>query len=205
MLDTAMVAASPMVIDRLMPAYDATRIEHLVVPGEIETVYAATCEADFLEAWRGSPAVRFLFAARGVGERAVALARHRAAETPPEPDRLRLTDMTTRGDWVLLGEDPPHEIAFGVIGRFWAGETSWEQIDASDFETYDQPGRARIACNFSLRRYGAGHTLVSYECRTKGTDAESTSGFLRYWRALSPFIGVVLRAQLRVISKQAQR
>jgi hypothetical protein len=205
MLETTTDAASAMLIDRLMPDYDATRIEHLVMPGEIETVYAATRQADFLEAWRGSPAVRFLFAARGVGERAMALARRQAVKTPPVPDRLRLIDMTTHGDWVLLGEDPPHEVAFGVIGRFWAGETVWEQIDASDFETYDRPGRARIACSFSLRRYGGGRTLVSYECRTKGTDAESTSGFLRYWRALSPFIGVVLRAQLHVIANEVQR
>lgn len=44
---------------------------------------------------------------------------------------MRLADMPTHGDWVLLGEDPPHEIAFGAIGRFWAGETVWAQIDAT--------------------------------------------------------------------------
>jgi hypothetical protein len=44
-----------------------------------------------------------------------------------------------------------------------------------------------------------GQTLVEYECRTQATDAPSRRAFLRYWRALSPFIGIVLRAQLRAI------
>ena len=59
---------------------------------------------------------------------------------------------------------------------------------------FDRPGFAKIACNFSLRPYGDWHALVSYECRTKGTDPGSTRAFLRYWRALSPLIGFVLGA-----------
>jgi hypothetical protein len=49
-----------------------------------------------------------------------------------------------------------------------------------------------------------GRTLVSYECRTLATDAAARIGFLRYWRPLSPFIGVVLRAQLGAIARQTQ-
>ena len=56
---------------------------------------------------------------------------------------MRLADMPTHGDWVLLGEDPPHEIAFGVVGRFWAGDTVWAQIDAADFEAFAEPGFGR--------------------------------------------------------------
>gem|GEM_PF-4117574 len=40
-------AGEPMLIDRLMPAYDALRAEHWIVPGDIATVYAATRRADF--------------------------------------------------------------------------------------------------------------------------------------------------------------
>lgn len=194
-------AARPMLLDGLLPDPDATRIEHRVIAGTIGDVYAATRDADFLDTWRGSPAVRGLFALRALGERAVAFARRRAPVVVPELESLRLADLPAHGDWVLLGEEPPREIAFGVIGRFWAGETVWERIDAADFTSFDGPGRARIACSFSLRSYGAGRTLVTYECRTKGTDAQSTTGFLRYWRVLSPFIGYVLRAQLRTIAQ----
>lgn len=47
------------------------------------------------------------------------------------------------------------------------------RIDAADFTSFDRPGRARIG---------------------------STEGLLRYWRLLSPFIGSVMRAQLRTIA-----
>jgi hypothetical protein len=113
---------------------------------------------------------------------------------------MRLADMPSHGDWVRLGENPPFEIAFGAIGRFWSGETVWEQIDAADFASFAAPGFAKIACCFSLRSYGTARTLVSYDCRTLATDAAARDAFLRYWRPLSPFIGVVLRAQLGVVA-----
>ena len=97
----------------------------------------------------------------------------------------------------------PSEIAFGAVGRFWAGETAGRRSTPTGSATFDRPGFAKLACNFSLRSYGEGHTLVSYECRTLATDAEARAGFLRYWRPLSPFIGVVLRAQLGVVAATA--
>jgi len=191
-----------MLLDRVLPEFDATRSEHAVVPGELGPVYQAVRRADFIQAWRGSPAVRFLFGARSLGERAVAAIGRRPFEEPPAPESMRLADLPSQGEWVLLGEDPPHEIAFGTIGCFWAGETAWESIDAREFAAFDRPGLAKIACNFSLRPYGKGRTLVSYECRTHATDAAGRAGFLRYWRPLSPFIGVVLRAQLGVVATE---
>jgi hypothetical protein len=178
-----------MLIDRLMPSYDAVRAEHRIVPGDIATVYAATSHADFIRAWRESTAVRLLFAARGVAERAISLIASRERREPPPPESMRLADMPTHGDWVLLGEDPPHEIAFGVVGRFWAGETVWAQIDAADFEAFAEPGFGKIACNFSLRPYGPDRTLVTYECRTLATDETARRGFMR--------------SQLRVIDAEA--
>jgi hypothetical protein len=115
---------------------------------------------------------------------------------------MRLADMPTHGDWVLLGEDPPHEIAFGVLGRFWAGETIRGQIDAADFETFAEPGFGKIACNVSLNPDGTDRTLVTYECRTLATDETARRCFKRYWRPLAAFIGLVMRSQLRVIEAE---
>jgi len=193
---------APMLIDRLMPSYDAVRAEHRIVSGDISSVYAAARRADFIRAWRESAAVRLLFAARGAGERAISLIARREHREPPTPESMRLADMPTHGDWVLLGENPPHEIAFGVVGRFWAGETVWAQLDAADFEAFAEPGFGKIACNFSLRPYGANRTLVTYECRTLATDDRARRSFMRYWRPLAPFIGVVMRSQLRVIDAE---
>jgi hypothetical protein len=202
---TTVSAAAPMLIERLLPRYDAVRIEHRVVPGDVEAAYGAVMRADFMRAWRESAGVRVLFAARSLGERAVAAASRRAFVEPAVPESLRVEDMPERGEWVALGEDRPREVAFGAIGRFWSGETAWRQIDAAEFASFAAPGFAKLACNFSMRAYGAAQTLVSYECRTLATDEIARAGFLRYWRPLSPFIGVVLRAQLGVVADEAAR
>ena len=192
-----------MLLDRLLPVYDATRVDHRIVEGDRDAAYRAVMEADFVRAWKASPAVGVLFGTRQSLERAAAAMRGRPASPPEEIQSMRLAGMPTHGEWVLLGEDPPSEVAFGVIGRFWSGETSWEEIDAADFAAFDRPGFGKIACNFSLRAYGATRTLVSYEARTTATDETARRGFMRYWRPLSPFIGVVMRAQLRVVADQA--
>ena len=197
------VTSGRMLIDGLMPTYDAVHAEHRIIAGDVASVYAATRRADFMQAWRGSPVVRLLFAARGLAERAVSLITRREHREPPPPDALRLADMPSHGDWVLLGEEPPAEIAFGAIGRFWAGETVWKEIDAADFEAFAEPGMSKIACSISVRAYGVDRTLVTYECRTRATDANARRGFLRYWRPLAPFIGLVMRSQLRVIDDEA--
>ena len=186
-------------IDEVMPVYDARRVERRLVPGTVDEVYAAALHADLMDTWRHSLLLRFLFWARGMGERAVSLARRRPHVEPPAPASLRLEDLPTHGEWVRLGGTPPHEFVFGVGGRFWAGETVWDEIDADDFAGYDRPQRARIAACFRFTQQAGGQTLVEYECRTQATDAPSRRAFLRYWRALSPFIAIVLRAQLRTI------
>ena len=123
----------------------------------------------------------------------------------PEPAALRLVDLPDRGDWVRLGDDPPKEFAFGVIGRFWAGQTVWEQIDAAEFRSFSTPGYAKIAANFSLRAYGDHRTLLSYEARTQATDDAARRGFLRYWTVVSPGVGMVMRATLAVVDDHVRR
>src|SRR3981081_2422614 len=83
-------AGKSMLIDRLMPSYDAVRTEHQIVPGDVATVYTATRPADFILAWQESVAVRLLFAARRLGERAVSVISGREHREPPPPESMRL-------------------------------------------------------------------------------------------------------------------
>jgi hypothetical protein len=195
-----------MLIDRLMPEFDATRIEHRVVAGRASDAYAAAVGVDFVDAVRQSHALRGLLAVRAQTERlASVLRRSGSAVKARGPEALRLADLPEQGEWVRLAADPPNEIVFGVVGRFWAAETVWERIDASDFGAFARPGYAKIAANFSFRPYGEARTLVSYEARTRATDAEARRAFWRYWRVSSPFVGRVMRAQLAVVEREAAR
>ena len=158
-----------MLLDDVMPSYDATRIEHRVIDAPPERVNEAALHADFMQAFRESRAARALVAIRSAAERSVSALSRRTeppARAPAGP--MTLAGLPTFGEYVLLGIDPPREIAFGMVGRFWGGETRWEEIAASEFRAFDAPGLARIACNFSLRHYGEARTLISYETRGRG-------------------------------------
>lgn len=189
-----------MLLDELVPAWDATRIEHCVVDAPRPVVFAAARDVDFLEVPREVPAVRGLFAVRAAGERAVATARRRTPAPPTDAPTMRLSDLGPHGEWVALGERADAEIAFGAVGRFWAGETAWREIDASAFSGFDEPGYARIGCNLSFRDYGR-QTLVSYEARTIATDDDARRAFRRYWWVVGPFVGVVMRGTLRLLDR----
>jgi hypothetical protein len=191
-------------LDSLMPEFDASRIEHRVIDGPTADVYEAVVHADFLDAVRRSRTVRGLFALRAAGERIAAAARRSPPVNPPELAALRLADLPEHGDWVRLGEDSPNEFAFGAVGRFWGGETTWEQIDSSAFTSFETPGYAKIVADLSLRSYGHHRTLLSYEARTQTTDAAARRAFLRYWTLVAPGVGVVMRSALAVIAQEAQ-
>jgi hypothetical protein len=193
---------APLLLDELLPHADAVRVEHLLIEGEPAHVYDAVRAADFMR-MAEQPLMRALFGLRGLGERAISALRRRPLPEPAPAATMRIADLGAHGEWVVLGERPPQEVAIGVVGRFWAGETSWRTLDARDFAGFAQPGFAKIVAAFSLRPYGVGRVLVSYECRTLATDPQSRRAFLRYWRPLSPFVGIVLRAQLRIVARTA--
>lgn len=193
-----------MLLDGLMPEFDATRIEHRVIDGRPSDVYEAAIHVDFLDAVRRSRIVRGLFALRGAAERVAATARGSQAVTPSEPFALRLAEMPEHGGWVRLGEDPPNEFVFGVIGRFWGGETTWNQIDASAFRSFDRPGYAKIAANLSLRVMGTSERCSAMRRarrpRTKPLGGRSCGN----WAFASPGAGVVMRSLLSDIAQQSR-
>lgn len=194
--------AAPLLLDWLLPEFDATIVEHRVMAGDPESVYRAVTAVDMAEIPKHHAAVRVLFAARGAAERLVTALLGRTTPAPVPEGALRLADMPEHGDWVKLADEPPDEFAFGVIGRFWGGETVWETIDADHFVAFDRPGFARIGCSISLRPYGTARTLVSYEARTQALDPESRAHFLRYWRVVRPGVAIVMRAFLHAVAKE---
>jgi hypothetical protein len=194
---------SDSLLDALLPEFDATRIEHRVIDAPPGAVYSAAIGADLVDAMRRSTVVRGLFALRAAGERAVATVRRTPVVSPPELPTMRLGELTGHGDWVRLAANPPHEFAFGAIGRFWGGETTWTQIDSSAFASFDEAGYAKIVASLSLRSYGDRRTLLTYEARTQATDDVARQSFMRYWRFVSPGVGIVMRSALSLIADEA--
>jgi hypothetical protein len=201
---TTATAPQPLMLDWLLPEFDASLVEHLVIDGDPESIYRAMATIDMADIPKSSTPVRLLFAARGAAERLVSALLGRPAPGPEPEHPLRLDDLPAHGDWVKLADDPPAEFAFGVIGRFWGGETVWETIDADRFVAFDEPGFAKIACSISLRPYGTARTLATYETRTQALDPDSRTHFLRYWRVVRPGVAIVMRAFLHAVAEEVR-
>ena len=193
-----------MILDDVQPTWDGRRVESRLVRAPIGIVYRTVVETDFLDAGRSSRPVRVLFAIRTSIERLVSAVTGRKAALAPAPATLKLLNIPRHGEWVKLGEDPPREIAFGAIGRFWDGAAIWQVTNAEDFAHFTCPGNAKIGCLILLDSQD-GSTRVTYEARTAATDPASRRVFLRYWRFVSPMVGVVMRSTLSVIARNVAR
>jgi hypothetical protein len=182
-------------IDTYLPVYDVVITEHLVVEAGVPETFAAACDLDFMSV--KSPLLSASFFVRGLPDR---LKGHRV-EAPPE---LRLaTGEAGLPGWLTFGEIPGREIAFGAVGKFWKAEIEWRDVERDEFAGFDEPGWGKIACHFLARPDGERRSVLTYECRTATTDIEARRRMARYWWAIRPFVGHVLRATLRTIADHA--
>ncbi len=165
-------------LERYLPVYDVVITEHLVVDAGIEDTYRTAKDLDFLTV--RSP---LLTASMFVGGLPARLRGH-SPEAPPE--LRRAGDSPGLPGWLLLGEVPGREVAFGAIGKFWKADIEWQDVPLEQFETFDEPGWGKIACHFLVRPDGPGRTVLTYECRTATTDPPARRRMARYWWLIRP-------------------
>ncbi|HUJ66626.1 MAG TPA: hypothetical protein VLX59_13860 [Acidimicrobiales bacterium] len=192
-----------MLIDEVLPQFDVTRVDVVVVTGAAEDVYRALCDYDMVDLTRDDRLIGALFAMRGLPDRVLQVLGKRPEPAPVTS--MRLADLPSEGEWVRLGENPGREFVFGAAGRFWGGPIQWERITPETFAAFGAPGSARIAANLAVHPYSRGRVLLTYETRTAATDNQARRGIHRYWRLLSPFIGIVLRGVLNGVKQRVEK
>lgn len=194
-----MTDAEPMLIDRFLPRFDVTLIEHLVVDADIDATWQAVHDLDLMRVH--TPLMDAAMFVRGAP---ATVARWFGKGKPVEPPR-ELKVFAAGAElpgWLFLGERARREVLLGAIGRFWRPNIEWYDVTdltPEQFAAFTEPGWGRIAAGISLHPYGAARTLVSYEARTATADAASARQFSRYWRLVRPFVGVVMRATLAAV------
>ncbi|MFQ1002658.1 hypothetical protein [Modestobacter sp. SSW1-42] len=188
--------ADPMLIDDALPAFDVTRAEHLVVDADLVTTWDALLATDLMTVH--TPLLDAAFWVRGLP------ARMRGDRGRPAPAALPLGGDVPLEGWLSLGRREHRELALGAVGRFWQPDITWRDVGGpAEFTAFAEPGWGRIAVGFSLRPYGRGRTLLSYEARTAVPDPASRRQFARYWRLVEPFVGHVMRATERAVAARA--
>lgn len=188
--------AEPMILDEQMPRYDVTITVHRVVAADPRTTWQAARELDFTNVH--TPLTDLSIWARGLPARL-------RGETPAKPASLRLAGGDSLPGWLLLGETEDYEVAFGAVGKFWQSTIDWHDVPRDEFAGFAEPGYGKIACNFTVRPYGSGRTLLTYECRVATTDPLSQRRFARYWHLIRPFVAHIMRAAVATIGVDAER
>jgi hypothetical protein len=183
-----------LLLDEVMPQFDVSEAAHAIVHADGPSTFAAARALDFLRV--RTPLLVAAMWVRGLPARLT----HAEDEVPPT---LVLSEETMPG-WVLLGERPHEEIAFGAVGVFWRPSIEWRSIAREEFAAFSESGYGKIACNFSVRPYGDGASLLSYECRTVTTDPSSRRAFARYWRLIRPFVAHIMRATVATIRAEVE-
>jgi hypothetical protein len=169
---------------------------HRIVSAEPETTWRAARELDFMTVH--TPLMDAAMWVRGVP------ARLRRQERPA-PERLCLAAGDGLPGWLSLGEHEGAETAFGAVGKFWLGTIEWRDVPLAEYAEFAEPGYGKIACNFSVRPYGADRTLLTYECRVATTDPAARRRFGAYWLVIGPFVGYIMRATVKAIGRDACR
>ena len=186
------LTTGPPLLDRLLPRYDAVEHHEIGVDAPVAAAYAAVRELDLGR----SPLIAALLAVRGIP----ALLTGRRSITR----RVGLDAILQTG-FVLLAEDPPHELVLGVVGKFWQPTSGIRRITADEFERFDEPGFAKGVWNFTVRADGPDRSVVATETRVHCTDATARRRFLRYWRLVGPFSALIRVLLLRSIAHAARR
>lgn len=144
----------------------------------------ALLDVDLLKVGREAPLVGMLGALRMLPEIIGHLLHGERPAKPPESMRLR--DLPSipmyAGGWILLGERAGHEIALGLVGKFWRPVIEFAPItSAQDFRDFGEPGFAKTVYDLSVGELGSNRTLLSGLMRTATTDEDARRWFRRYW------------------------
>lgn len=194
--------AAPVAIEALLDAYlpdpDAVERHAVVVRASPAAVQDALWSADV-----GGPVARALLAAR-----VLPAAVRGGADARRRLGALRSGGLTLHalgaGGFARLARTPD-AVVFGLTGRFWTLGGGITPTDPATWAAGPPPGAAQAAWSFETVPHAAGHTWLVTETRVRCADAAARRAFLRYWRVVRPFSGLLRHLMLRRIRRMTER
>ena len=180
-------------LDQFAPVYQFNEVHSIRVMAPKDRVYRAikTVTADEILFFRALTWVR------------------RLGRPGPEsilnpPDRLPLLEVATRTSFLLLAEEPDHEIVVGTAVMAPHGWRPKRRPTPEDFKAIREPGFAIATMNFLAEDAGPGASVVTTETRVYATDASARRRFARYWRVIYPGSALIRRMWLRAVKRRAE-
>jgi hypothetical protein len=178
--------------DRFAPAWQFHEVHETEVHAEPRTAYDAVKQTTAGEILL----FRTLTWIRRFGKRAP------ESILNPPPGRP-LLEVVLRTGFLLLAEEPGHEIVIGTLVA--APPASRRPRNPEQFAALDGPGYAKATLNFQVGEIRRGVSRVRTETRVYATDARTRQRFAWYWRLIYPGSALLRRTWLRAIRLRAER
>lgn len=107
-------------------------------------------------------------------------------------------------NFTLLEQENNQQLAFGLAGKFWQPDYGQVTVmDTEDFQTFNQPGAAKLVLSYHLEKQDENHTRLTTETRVFCLDKQAQQKFAPYWYLIRPVSGLIRLRMLRSISKIA--
>jgi hypothetical protein len=194
-------------LDELMPTYDVVERHRTTVRASPDRVYAALRAADLsgglvtrtLLAVRVLPAVLIAFARSPRGAVAELRERRRASERG-----RRLADFERSG-FRVVAERAPEELVIGLLGKFWTPRGGLRaDVAAQNFRADPPSGHPLAGWSVTLAPRAHRQTQRATPTRVR-SGADARTRFRAYWLVVRPGSGLIRRAMLRSIRREAER
>ena len=186
-MSAAPVQAAPSYLDLFLPRYTFASHHQISVRAPQAKTFAVLESS----ALGNAPLAKLLMRLRGYGK----LARS---------DGESLAEQLSRLGFIRLSVVPPHEMVFGIVGRFWRPDGCLVPLTAAEFVLFQQPGYARAAWNLAVHELAPGKSLLATETRIQVFGREAQLKFGAYWMLVKPFSGLVRRSLLRSVRRLAE-
>jgi hypothetical protein len=176
-------------IDEFLPTYEVASHHRIEIDAPIEDVYTTVRELDFSDS--------------GLA-RLILWIRNLPARVRGEPGLgLTLDDLLGLG-FIMLADEPPHELVLGFAAEFWTPSGNLRTLTPDEFLTLSAPECAKAVMNFRLTLTEKGRTCLSTDSRAQCFDEASRRKFNRYMLFTDHLRGVLRQAMLRSCKRRAE-
>ncbi|MEP6508063.1 MAG: hypothetical protein ABJC63_07540 [Gemmatimonadales bacterium] len=195
-----------MLLDDLMPQYDVVERHRTIVRAPPAVVFRAIREANL----SGGLITRALLAVRAIPAAIITIAKSPRAAKAEYGDRasmprrvIRLGDFEGAG-FRVVAERVPEELVIGLLGRFWTPRGGLcTDVTAETFHVGPPEGQALAGWNFTIRSSSDSCSELRTETRVRCAK-DARWKFRLYWLAVRPGSGLIRRAMLNAIRREAE-
>ncbi len=179
-------------LDQFMPVYQFHEFHSIRIAASKEKVYRAikTVTSGEISLFRTLTWIR-------------RLGRPESEDILNAPAHQPILDVATRTSFLLLAEEPDHEIVVGTAVLVPHGWRPSHRPTPEEFKVFHEPGFALAAMNFLIEEDGPSACILTTETRIYATDVSARRRFAPYWRTIYPGSALIRRMWLRSIARRA--